>query len=391
MESTPKPQGRGHRKTRKKGARSNFCTRKNDEHLRQKANKENREASKPSAKPTEDDSTVSLPSGWQRMSTAENTQYFKVEISPSAQCEVTRSVVVYPDHTWSVYAHGKKVPSDSHLLCRFSSPLSNTTDRVRLIEEVDKATLCPGNPEEKFIAIGQLRGGEIKGARGSGATVAFIDSTQVTDSTGQHYSRTIRRVDCEVICERSGKYPTRCKACQTCRSTLRSSVSRQNAVSDDHTSADSHTPYCSLTPAEKDQRLKHLHQSLRTIKQKVKRLEAKVTELIKTQALSLHECDSTNISTIVAEVNPLVEEQFAADSPHRIFWEQQKTFNSLTDKRQMRWHPLVVRFALNLKYTSSSAYRAVRQSDVISLPSERTLSDSHPLDYGTQWCTVRVC
>lgn len=33
------------------------------------------------------------------------------------------------------------------------------------------------------------------------------------------------------------------------------------------------------------------------------------------------------------------------------------------------------RFALNLKYLSSSAYRAVRQSGVINLPSERTLVD----------------
>ena len=41
----------------------------------------------------------------------------------------------------------------------------------------------------------------------------------------------------------------------------------------------------------------------------------------------------------------------------------------------MRWHPLVLRFALNLKYMSSSAYRAVRQSGIISLPSQRTLAD----------------
>ena len=32
-------------------------------------------------------------------------------------------------------------------------------------------------------------------------------------------------------------------------------------------------------------------------------------------------------------------------------------------------------FALNLKYMSTSAYRAVRQSGIINLPSERTLSD----------------
>ena len=35
----------------------------------------------------------------------------------------------------------------------------------------------------------------------------------------------------------------------------------------------------------------------------------------------------------------------------------------------------MLRFALNLKYMSTSAYKAVRQSGIIHLPSERTLSD----------------
>ena len=46
----------------------------------------------------------------------------------------------------------------------------------------------------------------------------------------------------------------------------------------------------------------------------------------------------------------------------RIFWEQQRAYNALKDKRHIRWHPLKLRFALNLKYLSSSesAYHAVR-------------------------------
>ena len=47
----------------------------------------------------------------------------------------------------------------------------------------------------------------------------------------------------------------------------------------------------------------------------------------------------------------------------------------------MRWHPLVIRFALNLRYLSGTAYQAVLQSGMISLPSERTLSDY------THWAT----
>ena len=60
---------------------------------------------------------------------------------------------------------------------------------------------------------------------------------------------------------------------------------------------------------------------------------------------------------------------------NEIFWDQQLKYNNLKDKRQMKWHPLVVRFALNLKYVPTSAYRAIRQGGIINLPSERTLSD----------------
>ena len=87
--------------------------------------------------------------------------------------------------------------------------------------------------------------------------------------------------------------------------------------------------------------------------------------------LSLEENDAADISTIFREVN----KSFPPDIPQGIFWDQQKTYNSLKDKRQMKWHPVVIRFALNLRYMYTSAYQAVCQSGFINLPSERTLSD----------------
>ena len=48
---------------------------------------------------------------------------------------------------------------------------------------------------------------------------------------------------------------------------------------------------------------------------------------------------------------------------------------SMEKKSSMKWHPLLVRFALNLKYASSGAYHAVCESGLIALPSERTLRD----------------
>ena len=72
-----------------------------------------------------------------------------------------------------------------------------------------------------------------------------------------------------------------------------------------------------------------------------------------------------------------------------IFWEQQLQYNHLNSKRSMKWHPLMIRFALNLKYLSTSAYRAV--GGFISLPSERTLRDyTHWIEFGTGTSTAAV-
>lgn len=73
---------------------------------------------------------------------------------------------------------------------------------------------------------------------------------------------------------------------------------------------------------------------------------------------------------------------FKERSIQRIFWEQQKHYATLK-KKSMKWHPLLIRFALNLKYASSGAYRIVRESGLITLPSEQTLRDY------THWVTMK--
>ena len=60
---------------------------------------------------------------------------------------------------------------------------------------------------------------------------------------------------------------------------------------------------------------------------------------------------------------------------HRIFWEQQFKAASLKDKQQMRWNPAIIRWCLYLHHRSSGCYSTLRNTGVISLPSERTLRD----------------
>ena len=224
----------------------------------------------------------------------------------------------------------------------------------------------------------------MKGQRGNGAAIAVIEDSHVIDTSGKPCFQTIRRVDCHILCENpaSSSGPLRCDCCKSLRGTLRSALSRQkNSSQSGNTSISSHTKYSALTTSESKSRMKNLHSSLRSALQHVRILEEKISKLIEVESVTLREEDGDDITAIMNSVQHLVQEKFPASSPQRIFWDQQVLYNSVKDKRQMRWHPLVLRFALNLKYMSTSAYKAVRQSGIIHLPSERTLADY------THWST----
>ena len=184
--------------------------------------------------------------------------------------EVTVCVILNSDRMWNAYVGAKKVPDTCDVLARFrSSPL--TDDKFSyVIKAIDNAVLCPGNPDEKFVSACKDKEGCMRGARGSGDVVAFIDKSSVTDHSGKQYQCTVRRVDCDMLCERSSQYPLHCKSCQSLRSTLCSLVSRQSNESASNTSASSHTRYRDLTPAKQDERLKSLHRALKVSNQKVK-------------------------------------------------------------------------------------------------------------------------
>ena len=269
----------------------------------------------------------------------------------------------------------------SEVLAKFPEYLP--PDRyIELVCAVDEAALCPGNPEERYVNICKKKGGMIRGERGHGDVVAYIDNTTVIDYLGNSFCCSVRRTECDIICKRNkGNLPVRCKHCDTFRGTLRSTFSRAQRVAKDNTSTSSHTCYCNLTSAEKEERLKNLHRSLLSATNRNSALEAKIAARIQTQSISLPEKDITDINSIIHDVKSLVEERFPSDSPQRIFWDQQLQYNSLKNKKQMRWHPYMIKFALNLKYLSTSAYRAARLSGIIHLPSERTLSDY------THWMT----
>ena len=66
---------------------------------------------------------------------------------------------------------------------------------------------------------------------------------------------------------------------------------------------------------------------------------------------------------------------FEQGSARRLFIEEQVNANTAVTPSARRWHPTLIRWCLILHKKSSSAYKYIRESGMICLPSERTLCD----------------
>ena len=101
------------------------------------------------------------------------------------------------------------------------------------------------------------------------------------------------------------------------------------------------------------------------------RLRAKLNRLIDRDGIELNTTDSIDMQDLRKDTAGEVRSRFGEGSFIRVLLERQLDYHTHSKKQEMTWHPFIVRFALNLKYLSSNAYKAL--SGFISLPFECTL------------------
>ena len=91
---------------------------------------------------------------------------------------------------------------------------------------VERAHICPGNPQPVFVEILNKRS-----RSSAGSKVAFVDSeVEVVDVDGCMYGRTVQRNDYELLCLPNTTHPKRCKKCSEYRSQLRVAKYRKTTV-----------------------------------------------------------------------------------------------------------------------------------------------------------------
>ena len=82
-----------------------------------------------------------------------------------------------------------------------------------------------------------------------------------------------------------------------------------------------------------------------------------------------------DLQSIMLEKTKEISQKYAENTFHRLFWDQQLEALKVQDKRQVRWHPMMIRWCLSLKLLSSASYHALRSSNLLVLPNDQTLRD----------------
>ena len=254
---------------------------------------------------------------------------------------------------------GRPVPLNNPIISCNPILIESVEDLHEVCSSMAKATICKGNDDSTFVNLLESKGGVAKNV--SGAVIAKIDVTQ-SHSTVRHHN-------CNIISN-----AVRCGVCENYRPTLRAMLSRSKRTNETaKTGSDSHTNYRYLQADELKCRLRNVQRAKRIAERTIIKLKQKINSNIDQDGIDLSVGDAQELDELFTETDETVSKKFAKEHFQRIFWEQQRAYNNLSNKCSMRWHPLMIRFALNLKYLSGTAYRSVR--NFLALPTQRTLCD----------------
>ena len=202
--------------------------------------------------------------------------------------------------------------------------------------------------------------------------VAIYDTTNAT----------IRHVQCEVLLSQASSSASgdlqQCAACKNYRQTLNRLLHRfENEQSDSSktkSNSDSHSNYRFLSSPEKNERLHQLHHQARLSQQRVRRLKECLEGVAEDRSVTVDSDLHDDLKQIMQDNTTTINKSYPPDSFAKIFWESQQQAH-IKSPKAMRWDPLMIRWCIYLRHLSSSAYEMLRETNVIRLPSQRTLRD----------------
>jgi hypothetical protein len=312
-------------------------------------------------------------------------RFSAIEYPDGEEAVISKTVTVMGNMSWTVTIHGHTLDPNSHdLLSSVPSKIDGINSLNELIWLVTESNMCIGNPD-RFHKVFEEKGRVLKGKN-----YTFYEERgyKVFDKEMNIiYTRTARMDSCQFIIAR-GKQ--KCHSCQKGRMLLRAAASRlvQKKINSDSqvkkTYHASRVPLSHLSTNEIRQRLQSSQKEKWRLRAKVRTLEENIKKLVEKDGIRVDKELHEDLKKVVVEKSSHAnKEVFEEGTYQHLFWEQQKKQALRMDARAMRWHPLMIKWCLALRQNSPSAYSFIRESGMISLPSDRTLFDF------SQWTNVQ--
>ena len=288
---------------------------------------------------------------------------------PNGNVQPLISFVVRNDFSWSVFVLNKEIDKISHsLLCNFPLLLKNIYDVDQVYCCLSHCHVCIGNADSKFCCFMQSKKGVL--CDKDSTIIAYLDNHIVSGVNKEIIYTTVRHQKCALLV----KGGLRCNVCMKYRHQLRALHSRylkQHGSPSERTKMSSNVNFRYLSTPEKKIRFANTRTELFKTKLQLSKLQ----EMIKSEGINLDEGLHSDLAFIMSENNYKVMNEFMPGSFQRLFWEEQLKCSKLSSIKNMRWHPMVIRWCLYLKHLSSGTYEALRSTGVLTLPSQRTLRD----------------
>ena len=189
---------------------------------------------------------------------------------------------------------------------------------------------------------------------------------------------TIRSSHCEFLLDSDSPF-SKCRPCYKIRTLLRIALSRYKRIRDDvalhRVGVHSHVNHRYLLNEEKDLKLRYQHQHIRSLDRKLDHIVAKLLIATQKVGVNLNSDMHDDVCSIMKQENDEIVRLYPEGSFQRLFWSQQLNASRVKKVSSMKWHPLMIKWCLYLRYKSSGAYEALKESGCLKLPSQRTLRD----------------
>ncbi|XP_071499561.1 uncharacterized protein [Diadema antillarum] len=262
---------------------------------------------------------------------------------------VPKCITLYNDGTWDVSIVGQKLDCTNDVVQGIPKVLDEQSVQL-LVRNVSQAQICKGNAD--FVSF-------VKEKAIQGYIVDFYQSVE-----------TVRSTNCRlVVCSDADK----CSVCTIQRSDLISMRNRKKMASPMKARVSSKAKLHTLTKRQLIKRAKNLQRDRVKVKQQQKRLKDRVQQMFEHESVVLKENSTKCIEKVVEQASEEIEKLLEKDSPQQVLWQEQMKVLKLPDRKQVRWHPTIIRWAIAIHSKSPAAYKLIKDSGFMILPAIGTL------------------